>query len=159
MFFFLNEFSSAFHVVELMDRNSKSMLGYGFELRELNMTFISVSTVVATIKYIQCKCYYSVILVLVSNTGLEDAGGSLGQETLWHKRCCLSASRVWQPACPKMPLSPCLQALCNFNTSSTSCSKPLHVKVGQEPKLSGAHCRENVSWAGFGPSRVGCAES
>lgn len=49
------------------------MLGYGFELRELNMMFISVSTVEATVKYIQCKCCYSVV-VLVSNTGLEDAG-------------------------------------------------------------------------------------
>lgn len=50
------------------------MLGYGFELRELNMMFISVSSVEATVKYIQRKCCCSVIVVLVSNTGLEDAG-------------------------------------------------------------------------------------
>lgn len=44
------------------------MLGYGFELRELNMMFISVSTVEATVKYSVS------VVVLVSNTGLEDAG-------------------------------------------------------------------------------------
>lgn len=66
--FLPDRFSSAFHVVKLMDRSIKSVLGYGFELRELNMMFISVSTVEATVKYSVS------VVVLVSNTGLEDAG-------------------------------------------------------------------------------------
>lgn len=62
-----------------------------------------------------------------------------------------------QPGTPKRP--PCMQALCNWNTTGTSYSNASRVKEGQELNLNDAHHQEKVNCAELCPSRAGCGES